>query len=121
MADQRRKFAPLTSNIVGRTREGRNIFKNVDGTRSSERSVTIEADGRHFNIPTIFNGKELTPKEAFDIIIKNDFIDPETGRKVNSFATEKEALDAAEKRSPTLGEDMTTTQDRMFPSHRKAK
>lgn len=100
------KFAPLTSEIIGTTAEGRNIFRNEDGTRSSERSITIENPningGRATNIPTIFNGIEVGQEEAERIISEAGGVDPETGRRLEGFDSIDAAVAAAEERSPGL-------------------
>lgn len=96
--DGKSSFAPLTDEIVGITSEGRNIYLREDGTRSSETSVVMELDNKHFNFPLIYNGKQLSPKEAFDIIISNGFVDPETGRQIVGFDS-PEAADADRRKS----------------------
>ena len=47
----RQEFSPLTNEIVGQTSEGRNVFRNEDGSVSSERSITVGVDGKFYNIP----------------------------------------------------------------------
>lgn len=39
-------------------------IKNRDGTVSSERTIGVEADGKHYLIPTIVNGKQLSRDQA---------------------------------------------------------
>ena len=105
---KRNKFPALTYRIVGKTSEGRDIYENeLDeegrSSVSSERSTTFCMDGKCYNYPTIFGGVEHTPDEAVEIFKKNKGVDPETGIKAQKFASEEEALEAAEKRSPGLG------------------
>jgi hypothetical protein len=93
-------FSPLTSEIVGRTQFGRNVFRNEDGSSSSERTTTIEFDGKHYNIPTIFEGREVSPDMAHDIIFRqNNGRDPETGEKMKGFQNRGKAEKAAQERS----------------------
>lgn len=40
------------------------IIHNPDGSFSTERTITVEQDGKFFNIPTIVNGVQKTPDEA---------------------------------------------------------
>jgi hypothetical protein len=100
------KFAPLTSKVVGQTEEGRNIYRNEDGTESSERSITVKHpdinSGAPTNIPSIFKGKELSEKEAVRVIDGSGGKDPETGRVLPGFATIKAAVAAANARSKGL-------------------
>ena len=39
----------------------RPIVKNADGTHSSEYSISFEADGHEVLVPTVVNGRFLTP------------------------------------------------------------
>jgi hypothetical protein len=108
---KRNKFPALTYRIVGKTSEGRDIYENEldeEGrpSVSSERSTTFcfgKGNAECYNYPTIFGGVEHTPDEAVEIFKKNKGVDPETGIKAQKFASEEEALEAAEKRSPGLG------------------
>ena len=80
------------------TFEGRAVVKNPDGTWSHERTITIEAGGKHMNIPTMFGGKEVPPDKAVEIMRKNNWVDPDTGKKVPTFTSQKAAVEAAEKK-----------------------
>ena len=99
------KFAPLTDEIIGRSDEGRNIFRATDGSQSAERSTTFQypENGPHYNYPTIFGGKQLTVDQARDIFIKNKGVDPETGLSAKGYQTKEAAIAAAQERSSTLG------------------
>ena len=97
------KMPPLGTEVVGRTPEGRPIIKNPDGSFSSERTITIGVDGGFLNIPTMFGGKEVSPDEAVEIMRRNNWVDPETGRKMTLFPDEAAALAAASQRSNSLG------------------
>ena len=108
----RRGFSPVTDFIRGMTSEGRNIYRNEDGTGSSERLTGFEIDGREYLYPSMFGGKDLFEQEpdtkagrdaAMDKIIsifrKNRGYDPETNifygkgfsspEKANAFAKER--------------------------------
>jgi hypothetical protein len=80
------------------TYEGRPVVKNPDRTLSHERSISIEADGKHMNIPTMFGGKRYAPKEAVEIMRKNNWIDPDTGKRVPVFKSQQEAVAAAQRK-----------------------
>ena len=104
------KFPALTNVIVGKTPEGRNIYRNEldsEGRESvsSERSATFEFDGKFFNYPTMFGGKEKKRKEILKIFKKNKGVDPETGIQSQPFNSHDEALEAAEARSPGLSSE----------------
>lgn len=49
---------------VGPIDMNRPKIDNPDGSFSTERTITIEAGGKHFLIPTIVNGQQLTPEQA---------------------------------------------------------
>jgi len=103
----------MTDKIVGMTSEGRNKYENVDGSHSSERLISFEEDGRIYNYPSIFGGKDIyslhprTPKgrkkardEIISIFKRNSGYDPETNIYYgDAFKNEDDAIDAAEKRS----------------------
>lgn len=72
-------------------------IENPDGSFSTERTITIESEGRHFNIPTIVGGRERTQDEA--IRLWRSGANPETG----SFGSRAEAERAAQARSDEIG------------------
>lgn len=55
---------PVAARQVGTSTAGRPLMRNPDGTVSSERTITVEADGKHHLIPTIVGGKQLGQEEA---------------------------------------------------------
>lgn len=116
MPDKKKKLPALTDQVVGVTSEGRKVFKNADGSESSERSATMEVDGRFVNFPTIFGGKELKPEDAFKIVSDNGFRDPETGRRLEFFKTEEEAVRAAQIRSRGLKNERKSVTELFFPN-----
>jgi len=75
----------------------RPILQNGDGTFSTEQTITIGADGRFFNIPTIVNGQRLSEDQAIALwrAGQND--------AVGEFATEDEALASARARTERIG------------------
>ena len=40
--------------------------QNADGSFSTERTITIEVDGKFYNIPTLQDGKQLSDADAID-------------------------------------------------------
>ena len=86
----------LGTEIVGYMPAGRPIISNPDGSYSTERTTTIKlSNGKWINIPTIFDGKEVSVDQAFDIMRQYGFKDPETGKKAKEFKSEPEASKAA--------------------------
>lgn len=77
--------------------ETRPIIHNADGSFSTERTITVEADGRHYVIPTIVGGKPRTPDEAVALW--------RTGKNqpVGVFANADEAESYAVARSKRIG------------------
>ena len=91
----------VLSDTGKKTSEGRPVFKNQFGDFVTERTITesIPELNGWFNIPTVFEGKFLTPKEAIQKVIDSGGKDPVTGRKLQRFNEVDEAVDAAETRS----------------------
>lgn len=77
--------------------EQRPIISNDNGSFSTERTITIEVDGRYVNIPTIVNGHQVSVSNA--IMLWEEGSNPEVG----SFSTEAEALQHARDRSQQIG------------------
>lgn len=75
----------------------RPILSNDNGTFSTERTITIEADGVFYNIPTIVNGQQMGVNNA--LRMWEEGRNPEVGR----FGSEAEALEAARRRSEEIG------------------
>ena len=96
---EKKGLGELGTEIIGKTDEGRPIDKNPDGSVSTERTTTLQIDGKWTNIPTMYGGKEVSDEEAVAIIKKNGMVDPETGRKMPTFDSMQEAEAAARKRS----------------------
>jgi hypothetical protein len=97
------ELGPLGTEISGVTSEGRNVYRNPDGTESSERTATVEmSDGRWINVPTIFAGKEVSSDQALDIILDNKLVDPETGKTLPTFDNQSDAETFAEERSKNI-------------------
>jgi len=90
------ELGPLGTEIVGYLPSGRPIIKNDDGTFSTERLGTIKVNGKWINIPTMFDGREVSEDEAFEIMRENGFRDPETGKRPKQFSSRGKAeADAA--------------------------
>ena len=69
---------------------------NGDGTFSTERTITIEADGKQFLIPTIVGGKHLSNDEAIRLWRSGK------NKEVGVFNTPEEAEQAAQARSQRI-------------------
>ena len=77
----------------------RPMIDNNDGSFSTERTITVGMDGRHYNIPTIWDGKEVSEDEAISkarAAIKN-------GKVFPNFSTLQQALLEARARSEEIG------------------
>jgi len=92
----------------------RPVLKNTDGSISTLRSITIEEDGKAVLIPTIQDGKQLTPEQAVNYYKR-------TGQNLGVFKTQAAAADYARsasefegqrfqsgKKAPFLGENIFT-------------
>ncbi|OQW34872.1 MAG: hypothetical protein A4E20_01460 [Nitrospira sp. SG-bin2] len=92
-----------------KTSEGRKILRLPDGSSETEGTITVKDprinDGRPTNIPTIYGGKHYSDKEAKDIIVKNNGVDPDTGRKLRGYYSQTDAEIAARERSARLGKE----------------
>lgn len=82
---------------------GKPIIKNADGSVSTERSITVEDGrlngGKPTNIPTIWDGTEVSPDQAIERAAGS-------GQQFPSFNTVDEAVAAAKARSAQLGKDL---------------
>lgn len=80
------------TNFEQRIQNPTQVINNADGTSSTHKMMSFEADGKYYAAPTIVqvNGKlvELKPKDAIDYAMKNG--------EFKEFKTEKEAQQYAE-------------------------
>ncbi len=83
------------SGLLGLT--GKPMLRNPDGSISTEETITIEAGGRFYNIPTIVNGVRVEPKAAELLWRAGD------NKAVGEFKSLDEAVKAAKERSNWLG------------------
>jgi hypothetical protein len=67
----------------------RRVVKNKDGTISTEKSFSVNIDGKETLLPTVINGKIVSEDEAIDHYIK-------TGEHLGQFDTVEEAEKYAE-------------------------
>jgi hypothetical protein len=83
---------------------GRPAIANPDGSISTERTITIGADGRFFNIPTIVGGRQLSEDQAIK--------EWRGGRNkaVGEFATQAEAEQGAKARSDQIGQQRPSSE-----------
>ena len=97
--DRQRKSEAEKEDLV------RQIVDNEDGTFSSELSVTVHDPrdpDKFINIPSMYNGQEVSEEKALQIIEENGFVDPETGREIDSFNSVEDAVLAAKIRSDNI-------------------
>ena len=91
--------------VIGRTSEGRRVVVNPNGGLSTEITETVGVDGGFVNIPTLYQGRPITHDEMLERIVEAGWTDPETGREVKVYATESEAVAAAQARTSALAND----------------
>ena len=84
----------------------RPILMNEDGSKSSELTVTIEGDGRYFNVPSIINGKkyDTDKREDFEQVIEHAKSMMRQGWIFPNFDSIEEAEQQAGARSDSLME-----------------
>lgn len=88
-------------------------IQNPDGSTSTERTATFQLGNGFINIPTIVNGRQLSPDEAY--------AEFEAGRNPPvqaGFATEAEAVAAAKQRSESIGPARATRLEADVPQPR---
>ena len=112
------KFSALTNKVLGYQEgtkkgfPGRRILANepdVEGktSESSERAFHFRhTNGKWYSWPTIFNGKELSPAEAYKLFVKYGGVDPESGTVSQGFDTEQGVLDYMTERSEHLSDHL---------------
>jgi len=88
---QPRTMPPLTGQEVGRLKNGRPIIRTADGGVSTHRTITEVIDGKWYNIPTMFGGKEVPPDQAIALVRQAGWKDPDTGETLTPYATQQEA------------------------------
>ena len=86
---------PNEGQVVGNTQFGRPAFY-LNGEIVSEKSTTLEVDGKWVNVPTIWDGKQYSDDEVAVMLARGD-IEPTSVHK-----SEKEARIAAKARSMTV-------------------
>jgi len=89
--------------IVGKLDSGRPIIRHPDGAYSTHINKQMEFDGKVYNVPTLYGGKQVTDQEAGNIMKQTKLIDPDTGRPLTpynsieearaAYATEHDAID----------------------------
>ena len=82
--------------VVGLPPHSRPIIRNPDGSISTERTITIEADGRHLILPTIVDGKQVSENDAVRLWREGK------NQAVGNFSTAEEANRAARERTEAL-------------------
>ena len=81
------------------------FVSNPDGSRSTERTVTFEMDGKFVNVPSLWMGKygpvRLTDQEHIYRVM--DDYERGTGKRFKRFNSIEDALDVARKRTISGG------------------
>lgn len=95
--DGRYVFRSGDSVVLTTPAYGKPVVKNADGTVSTERTITVEADGRHYLVPTIVGGKEVPKDEAVRLWRAG------TNKAVGDYASSGEADRAARQRTEAIG------------------
>lgn len=88
----RGKSSPVITGQYGRGNidlNNRQVYRNPDGSISTERSTSFNENGKEVLVPTIVNGKPVTPTEAWSHYLK-------TGQHLGKFDTVDEANAYAE-------------------------
>lgn len=83
------------------TSEGRPIYENQHGDLVTERTITenVPELGGWVNLPTVYDGRFVSPDEAIQIAIEAKGSDPLTGRKFDVFNDVDSAVESAKSRS----------------------
>ena len=79
---------------------GRPVLRESDGSIATERSMTEKVGDRWYNFPTIWDGQELPPEQAFELFRRA----LASGVVFPNFASRAEAEYAAKLRSQRIGE-----------------
>lgn len=95
--------------------QGRQIVHNADGSVSTERTTTAQIDGKFYNIPTLYGGKQVSPDEAVSRFKAAGMTDPETGKALQGYSNITDALINAEARSMSLGNQIGQQQTAQQP------
>lgn len=80
------------------------ILANADGSVSTERTITVESDGKYAVIPTIVDGKRMSDADATELYKAG------TNPPVGEYGTQAEADTAASNRSASFGTDADIAQ-----------
>lgn len=82
------------------TAQGKPVLPNADGTGSTERTITIEMDGRHMVLPTIIGGRRYTPDQAVELLRQGKHA------PIAEFNTAEEADRFARERTARLSDEL---------------
>lgn len=74
-------------------------LENEDGSFSTEETITLDRDGKWYNVPTIINGERVDPQEVEERFFNRDpsIVD------VGEFETVEDAVSAAQARTEQIG------------------
>lgn len=98
-----RSMASLLGTAPPPGNAGKPAIQNPDGSFSTERTITIGADGGFYNIPTIVNGQQHTSAEAVALYRAGQ------NPAVDSSSTEAGAIALAKSRSAQIGASRDNT------------
>ena len=105
-ADMERNSAPVANQSVGIRDDGRVAISGPDTGVMTEYQSTVDSPygPGYVNMPTIFQGVPMTVGEAYQIMLENGWIDPDTGssRYQITYPNPEAAVNAAKKRSGKL-------------------
>ena len=106
------------------TTEGRKEYKNNLGGTSTEYTIGTTNPkingGKLTHIPSIYNGKPVSQKEAEDIIIANGGKDPETGRFITPGGDPKARSEAIEFKEEPQEKEMRFKDEKIASNTRKS-
>jgi hypothetical protein len=97
VGDGKYVFKSGDSVLMSTPRHDKPILRNSDGSISTERTITLEADGRHYLVPTIVNGKQVAESEAIKLWEQGK------NKAVADFSSAEEAERGARARTESLG------------------
>jgi hypothetical protein len=99
--------------IVGRMSDGKPVVVNPDGRINTHIMATGEFDGKGINYPTIYGGKKMSKKAAEDFIKKNNFVDPDTGKKLREYPSGDDAeVDYMLRQHPQIDREASYIKDK---------
>lgn len=90
--------------MIGKLPDGRPIVRNADGSISTHRNMIVNFDKDFYVMPTMYGGKQYNEDAAVDLIKRNNFVDPDTGKELKAYPSLEEAEAAENKQHGFLNE-----------------